>query len=99
MHVSAIPDGMQVLHRCDNRRCVNPAHLFLGTNADNVRDKVSKGRQQRLRGTANGNCKLSPYDIALILQEWECGATRKKIAALFGVTQTTVYRVIHGRRR
>lgn len=42
-----IPDGMFVLHRCDVRRCVNPAHLFLGTNDDNMADKVAKGRQAR----------------------------------------------------
>lgn len=43
-----VPDGIQVLHRCDNRKCCNPEHLFLGTNVDNVADKVAKNRQARV---------------------------------------------------
>lgn len=59
--VGEIPDGMHVLHRCDNPPCVNPDHLFLGTNQDNVDDKMSKGRH---KGKNRNHCKSGhPFSL------------------------------------
>lgn len=55
--IGAVPDSLFVLHRCDNRPCCNPAHLFVGTNADNMADMVAKGRSNKPRGDANGSRK------------------------------------------
>jgi hypothetical protein len=53
-HNGKIPTGMHVLHRCDVKRCVNPAHLFLGTNFDNIQDKMRKGRGYRQKSIRGG---------------------------------------------
>lgn len=59
-----IPEGMDVLHACDNPPCCNPRHLFLGTDADNAADRNAKGRQAR--GEGNGRAKLTAADVATI---------------------------------
>lgn len=58
-----IPQGLQVLHRCDNRLCCNPDHLFLGTNLDNVADKVAKNRQARVVNARNARGWFLPRSI------------------------------------
>jgi len=88
----AIPDGMCVLHRCDVRACVNPAHLFLGTLADNSADMVAKGRQ--CRGIKNPRNVLSEDDVLSIIDWRADGISANHIAASFGISRATVYRVL-----
>ena len=61
LHFGPVPDGLHVLHRCDNPPCCNPLHLYAGSNAQNVIDKVERGRQSRvsLPGSANPNSNLN----------------------------------------
>lgn len=92
-----IPDGLQVLHRCDNPLCVRPDHLFPGTNADNVADKVSKGRQSRLGGERNPNAKLTEQDVLEVRRRRAAGESRKVVAAAFGISPTMVSLITTGR--
>lgn len=85
-----LPAGAHVLHRCDNPTCVNPAHLFLGDNADNVRDKVSKGRAKGLKGEAHPNSKLTESDVRMIRMRLASGETCISIAKAFGVTDVLI---------
>jgi predicted DNA-binding protein (UPF0251 family) len=95
----AIPEGMSVLHRCDNPPCCNPAHLFIGTQADNMADAHAKGRQfipqgPALRGEANPAAKLTDYQREAICVLGDQGISQRVIAAYYGISQSTVCRVL-----
>ena len=85
---SSVPHGMQVCHRCDNRRCCNPAHLFLGTTQENTADRNAKGRQAR--GARVKLAKLNDADVAIARYLMDCGVTGKRLAQLHGVAQATM---------
>lgn len=77
-----VPDSLMVLHRCDNPPCVNPAHLFLGTNTDNMRDMAKKGRNK----SAN-NTRLTEGQVRAIRQRHASGEQRRHLALEYGVTR------------
>lgn len=94
-----IQKGLFVLHRCDTRRCVNPEHLFLGTNADNMRDMNEKGRDYRgptVTGAMGRSFKLKPPSVLEIRRRISAGETQRSIAHNFGVSQSMVYRIGKG---
>jgi hypothetical protein len=87
-----IPEGLNVCHKCDTPACCNPAHLFVGTHADNVADKMAKGRQPR--GERNGVSKLKDADVLEIRRQHKAGKTMYAIAKHFHVTSTMIKRIV-----
>ena len=98
-----ISDGLWVLHKCDNPKCVRPDHLFLGTPLDNVRDCYSKGRQSKEYsqllnrfGDKNGNVKLSEPEAVEILSKLKAGMKPMRLAEVYGVTVGAIYHLRSG---
>lgn len=92
-HNGTLPDGLCVCHRCDNPGCCNPAHLFLGTNRENVADRDAKGRTGR--GERNRHAVLSRPEVAAIRAEYATGQTSyRRLAAKYGVNKSTIRRVV-----
>lgn len=95
MHNGQIPDGLFVLHKCDNPSCVNPDHLFLGTQTDNMQDMLRKNRGNQQKGEGNGRSKLTEKDVLLIRKQYASGGiTQKKIGEFFGVSNVVISNVV-----
>lgn len=84
-----IPEGMVVRHRCDTPACCNPNHLILGTHADNVRDRVARGRSAT--GAHNGRAKLTPEQVATIRERLTNGTeSLQSLGTCYGVDRKTI---------
>jgi len=92
-----VPDGKKVLHKCDNPPCVNPDHLYVGTQSDNVADMDRRGRRVRRGavGIRNGSAKLTPDAVQRMRALHRDGQmTYVELAREFGVSETTVHRTL-----
>lgn len=101
LHCGPIPEGLGVLHHCDNRVCVRPDHLFVGTQADNMLDMDRKARRKGIftsegtTGTSNPSAVLDEEQVKAIRQSYKPRkTTHKDLAARFGVSPNTIYLIL-----
>lgn len=93
IHNGPIPDGMHILHSCDNRKCTNPAHLRVGTPADNSNDMHSRKRNRQPKGEKAGMAKLTTAEVIRIRKLHDEGLSYKKIAIEYGLGKSTIEQV------
>ena len=88
--IGPIPDGAIIMHKCDVRHCVNPSHLRVGTQAQNIKDRDQKGRGVFPAGERHGNSKLKKGDVIAIRDSKE---SQTDVARRYGVSQSLVSRI------
>ena len=92
--VGPIPPGLFVCHRCDVPACVNPGHLFLATNAENLRDMTEKGR--RKTGADHGRSKMTVAQVRQIRALYAAGTKQVRLRAMFGMSKFGISAIVHG---
>jgi hypothetical protein len=92
-----VPDGMHVCHHCDNPRCVNPEHLFIGTDLDNSQDKMRKGRHTASPGESNGRAKITDAQAETIVGLLQSGMGPSEVARLLRLPRGICARISAGR--
>jgi hypothetical protein len=97
MHKGPIPKGMMVCHTCDNPPCVNPSHLFLGTNQDNIRDASRKGRLARRCGEEAFSAKLTWEQVRLIRLRHAAGVTNRQSATDFNMSVDQISNIVNNK--
>lgn len=93
-----IQDGLFVLHQCDNPRCVNPAHLHLGDNGQNMRECVTRGRHKVYRGSTNNRSKLTEEQVMQIRQLRQQGHKTRELAKQFHVSHSLIVEICNRQR-
>lgn len=89
-----IPEGLYVCHTCDNRLCVRPTHLFVGSHRDNQLDKIAKGRSVR---EAHHSAKLTWLQVVEIRRRRAAGESQRALARAFGVSKQNIKNIMSGR--
>ena len=98
LHYGNVPNGLQVLHHCDNPSCVNPKHLFLGTHQDNMNDMYKKKRHGNFKGENNKNSKLKEVEVQEIRRLYATGKIfQRELVSMFKVSTIQIKAIINKR--
>lgn len=92
-----LPSSVNVLHKCDNKKCCRNSHHFTGNHAANVADKVAKGRQYHPTGSLNTMSKLTEKVVQKIRDKKNKGKLQKEIAKDFGISEASVSMICSGK--
>lgn len=97
--IGNIPDNLCVLHKCDNRKCVNPEHLWLGTKKDNTQDMINKNRKVivPLQGESNGMSKLTKENVKSIRQTYSNIINCTQLSKVYGVSISAIDRIVRNK--
>jgi len=97
MNFGSIPKGLFVCHTCDNPSCINPQHLFLGTNADNIQDMYDKGRREAHKGEKCATSILTGNQVMEIRKLYvpRTNKRRFELAKMFGVSEGTIQDIVY----
>lgn len=94
IHHGEIPEGKIIMHKCDNRACVNPNHLHLGTTQENTIDCINKKRKNPAMGEKLPQSKLNEVSVKAIRDASRRGVSQAKIAKTFGLCQQAIHKVV-----
>lgn len=101
IYIGPIPDDLQINHKCHNRSCVNPDHLYAGTQQENVDDAIERGPYiESIRGESNNHAKLTADDVREIRKiNAKTSVTHSELAEQFGVNSSTITRIVNRETR
>jgi len=88
--------GKVVMHKCDNPSCINPEHIKLTTQRENIIDMHKKGRAADQTGEKNGNAKLTDYQVKKIREMYQLGISQEELSKIFNVSRRTIYNIRNG---
>lgn len=94
-HKGSIPDGHHICHDCDNPNCVNPDHLWVGTQKDNMIDMINKGRSNHIYGERHTKAKLTDSQVIEVREKYSTGRyTQQELANLYKIDRSSIGRIV-----